>query len=185
MYHWMRTIIQLAASSKLDLTKYRDTIVKVATEHRNPIVQYHAELSQIIGQDAMRIIDSLLQIDGHGLATPTSDITTSVQSSFDLGKNMAVNWYTYLLQLLVLACADCSANPWEMASEMSKHHCSFQENGRENVIQHSMEIMRKTYIAIHTEVEKFKAELIQQCSTDSAERMLLGGLLPPLKTSMD
>ena len=137
--------------------------------------------SQIIGQDAMRNIDLLLQIDRHGLATPTSDITTSVWSSFDLGKNMAVNWYTYLLQLLVLACADCSASPWEMASKMSKHHCSFQENGRENVIQHSMEIMRKTYIAIHTEVEKFKAELIQ----DSAERMLLGGQLPPLKASMD
>ena len=53
MYHWMQTIIQLAASSKLDLTKYRDIIVKVATEHREPIVQYHNELSQIIGQNAI------------------------------------------------------------------------------------------------------------------------------------
>ena len=34
MFHWMRTVIQLAASSKLDLTMYHDIIVKVATEHR-------------------------------------------------------------------------------------------------------------------------------------------------------
>ena len=72
MHHWMRTIIQLAASSKLDLTMYQDIIVKVATEHREPIVRYHNELSQIIGQDAMKTIDSVLKIDK--LATSTSEL---------------------------------------------------------------------------------------------------------------
>jgi len=66
----MRTIIQLAASSRLDLTKYKDAIIKVATDHREPIVQYHDELSKIIGQDAMRNIDSILQIYQQEISKP-------------------------------------------------------------------------------------------------------------------
>ena len=180
MYHWMQTIIQLAASSKVDFTMYRDTIVKVATEHREPIVQYHNELSQIIGQDAMRKVDSVLNIDEHKMTTPTPDATptttTSRQNSFDLTLYLTVYWYAYLLRLLVLAC-DSSANLLEMASKMAEHHCSFHKTNYKNVLECAMEIARKLFITIHAEVEIFKAELIQQCPESSAERTLLSGLL--------
>ena len=180
MHHWMRTIIQLAASSKLDLTMYQDIIVKVATEHREPIVQYHNELSQIIGRDAMRNIDSVLKINK--LATSTSGITpktASVQSNFDLEGYMVTNWYIYLLQLLVLAC-DSSPNSWEIASKTGEHHCSFHKKSHDKIRECGLENARKLFIAIHTEVENFKAELVHQCPESSAERMLLSGLLPPL-----
>ena len=184
MYRWMQTIIQLAASSKLDLTKYRDVIVKVATEHREPIVQYHNELSQIIGQDAMKNIDSILKIDMATSSSDTAHTTASVQNCFDLERYMIVYWYAYLLQLLVLAC-DSSVDPWKMASKMGEHHCRFYEKNSKDVLKCSLEIGRKVLIAVHTEVENFKAELIQQCPESSAERMLLSGLLPPLTTRMD
>ena len=183
MHHWMRTIIQLAASSKLDLRQYQDIIVKVATEHREPIVRYHNELSQIIGQDAMKTIDSILKIDK--LATSTSETTpktASVQSKFDLESYMVVNWYIYLLQLLVLAC-DSSANPWEIASKTGEHHRSFHKKNHNKIGECGLENARKMFIAIRTEVENLKAELIQQCAESSAERMLLSGLLPPLTIS--
>ena len=180
MYHWMRTIIQLAALSKLDLTKYCDTIVKVATEHRESIVRYHNELSQIIGQDAMRKVDLVLKIDEHEITTPMSDATPtttkSVQNSFDIAMYLTVYWYAYLLRLLTLVC-DCSANTWEMASRMVEHHCSFHKTNYKNVLECAMEIARKVFLTIHAEVETFKAELIQQCPQSSAERMLLSGLL--------
>ena len=177
MHHWMRTIIQLAASSKLDLRQYQDIIVKVATEHREPIVRYHNELSQIIGHDAMRKVDLVLKIDEREMEK--SITSTSVQSSFDLERYMVVLWYTYLLQLLVLAC-DSSADPWELASKMGEHHCRFYERNFKGVLNCSLEIARKVLIAVHSEVENFKAKLIQQCPESSAERMLLRGLLPPL-----
>ena len=82
--HWMQTIIQAAASSKLDLTQYRDTIVKVATEHREPIVQYHNELSQIIGQNAMKNVDSVLKIRAHEMTMSTSDITSMYRAVLTL-----------------------------------------------------------------------------------------------------
>ena len=182
MYHWMRTIIHLAASSKLDLTKYRDIIVKVATKHRELIVWYHNELSQIIGQDAMRKVDLVLKIDKHEMEK--SITSTSVQSSFDLERYMVVYWYTYLLQMLVLAC-DSSADPWELASKMGEHHCRFYERNSKDVLKCSLEIAKKVLIAVHSEVESFKAELIQQCPESSAERMLLKGLLPPLTMRTD
>ena len=182
--HWMRTIIQLAASSKLDLTQYRDAIVKVATEHREPIVRYHNELSQIIGQDAMKNVDSVLKIRTHEMTMSTSDITSttsSVQSSFDIESAMVVYYYAYLLQLLVLAC-DGSASPWEMTSKMSEHHCSLFKKNYEDALECSMEIARKLFISVHTEVENFKAKLIQQCPKSSAERMLLSGVLDFIKS---
>ena len=186
MYHWMQTLIQLAASSKLDLSQYRDTIVKVATEHREPIVRYHNELSQIIGQEGMRKVDSVLKIDEHELPTFPSDITptTSVQNSFDLERYMVVTWYAYLLQLLVLAC-ECFSNPWEMASKTSRHRYSFHEKHYKDILECAMEGGRKVLVSIYTEVENLKAELIQQCPESSAERMLLSGLLPPFNTSVN
>ena len=188
MYHWMRTIIQLVASSKLDLTKYRDTIVKVATKHREPIVQYHNELSQIIGQDAMRNVDSVLQIGEHELAkfpsgiAPTS--TTCAQSSFNIEMYIVVKWYAYLVQLLALAC-DSSIKPLEIASKMCEHHYSFHEKHHKDVLECAMDIAKKVFIGIYTEVESFKAGLIQQSPESSAERMLLNGLLPLFNTSTD
>ena len=182
MYRWMQTVIQLVASSKLDLTVYQDIIVKVATEHREPIVRYHNELSQIIGQDAMKKVDSVLKIDEHEMEK--SITFTSVQSSFDLERYMVVYWYTYLLQLLVLAC-DSSADPWKLASKMGEHHCRFYERNSKDVLKCSLEIAKKVLIAVHSEVESFKAELIQQCPESSAERMLLKGLLPPLTMRTD
>ena len=140
---------------------YQDIIVKVATEHREPIVRYHNELSQIIGQDAMKTIDSVLKIDK--LATSTSGTTASVQSKFDLESYMVANWYIYLLQLLVLAC-DSSANPWEIASKTGEHHCSFHKKNHIKIRECGLENARKLFIAIHTEVENLKAELIQQMS---------------------
>ena len=183
MYHWMRTIIQLAASSRLDLTKYKDAIIKVATDHREPIVQYHDELSKIIGQDAMRNIDSILQIHQQEISKPNSEIASTTTSI--LGRYMAVYWYAYLLQLLVLACCGCSTNPLEMAAKMSKFHCRFHENNIKEVLQCGMEITRKVFIAIHTEIERFKSTLIQQCPEPSAERALLNGLLQPVNFSME
>ena len=180
MYQWMRTVIQLAASSKLDLTKYRDIIVKVATEHREPIVQYHNELSQIIGHDAMRKVDLVLKIDEHEITTSMSDATLtttkSVQNSFDVAMYLTVYCYAYLLRLLTLVC-DCSANTWEMASKMAEHHCSFHKTNYKNASECAMKIARKIFLTIYAEVETFKAELIQQCPQSSAERMLLSGLL--------
>ena len=188
MYHWMRTIIHLAASSKLDLTKYRDIIVKVATKHREPIVQYHNELSQIIGQDAMRKVDLVLKIDEHELATFPSDIapasTACAQSSFNIEMYIVVKWYAYLVQLLVLAC-DSSTKPLEIASKMCEHHYSFHEKHHKDVLECAMDIAKKVFIGIYTEVESFKSELIQQSPESSAERMLLSGLLPPFNTSVN
>ena len=45
-----------------------------------------------------------------------------------------------------------------------------------------MEIARKLFIAVHTEVENFKAKLIQQCPESSAERMLFSELLDFIKS---
>ena len=60
--------------------------MKVATEHREPIVGYHNELSQIIGQDAMRKVDTVLNINEHEMTTPNATLTTTTpgQNSFDL-----------------------------------------------------------------------------------------------------
>ena len=91
---------------------------------------------------------------------------------------MVVYYYAYLLQLLVLAC-DGSTIPWEMTSKMSEHH--FKRNYKDS-LECSMEIARKLFIAVHTEVENFKAKLIQQCPESSAERMLLSGLLDFIKS---
>ena len=121
------------------------------------------------------------------MATSSSDTahtTASVQNRFDLERYMIVYWYAYLLQLLVLTC-DSSADPWKMASKMGEHHCRFYEKNSKDVLKCLLEIGRKILIAVHTEVENFKAELIQQCPESSAERMLLSGLLPPLTTRMD
>jgi len=98
---------------------------------------------------------------------------------------MAVYWYAYLLQLLVLACCGCSTNLLEMAAKMSKFHCRFHENNIKEVLQCGMEITRKVFIAIHTEIERFKSTLIQQCPEPSAERALLNGLLQPVNFSVD
>ena len=80
--------------------------MKVATEHREPIVQYHNELSQIIGHDAMRKVDLVLKIDEHEITTPMSDATLtttkSVQNSFDVAMYLTVYCYAYLLRLLYL-----------------------------------------------------------------------------------
>ena len=177
MYQWMQTIIYLAASSKLDLTKHRDIIVKLATEHKEPIVQYHNELSQIIGQDVMRNIDSVLQIDKHEMTSDITSIATSVRSKFELARYMVVHWYAYLLRLLVLAC-DCSASPWEMASRIGERHSSFHDQIDKERFECAMGIASKIFIANHTEVENFKVELIQRCRETSTKRFL-SELLPP------
>lgn len=175
-------------SSRVDLTKYQDEILKVATKHREHIVQYHDELSQIIGQDTMRNIDSVLQIHKQESSTPNSEIaptTTLIQKKFDLGRYIAVSWYAYLLQPVVLACNCSSANPLEMAIKMSGHHCSLHDSNFKDVLQCSMDIARKVFNAIHIEIERFKSELIQQCSEASAERALLNGLLQPVIVGTD
>ena len=178
MLHWMRTIIQLAASSILDLTKYWDTIIKVAANHMEPIVRYHDELSQIIGQDAMRNVDSILQIQKQEVGTPTST-ATHILNSFDHERFMGVFWYAFLLQLVVLAC-DRSSNPCELASKMGERHCRFYVDRRRDVMESSMATACSTMTAIHREVENFKEEVIQKCPKSSAEKSLLNGLLPPV-----
>ena len=180
MVQWIRTIIQLAASSKLDLTRYRNTIIKVAANHREPIVRYHDGLSQIIGRDAMRNVDSVLQIRMEEVTTPTSGTAptaTHVQNSFDLESFMGVLWYAFLLQLVTLAC-DYFSNPRVLASKMGERHCSFGVDRRKDVIESSVATARNVITAIHTEVENFKEEVIQKCPESSAEKALLSGLLP-------
>jgi len=180
MVQWIRTIIQLAASSKLDLTRYRDTIIKVAANHREPIVRYHDGLSQIIGQDAMRNVDSVLHIRMQEVTTPTSGTAptaTHVQNSFDLESFMGVLWYAFLLQLVTLAC-DYFSNPRVLASKMGERHCSFGVDRRKDVIESSVATACNVITAIHTEVENFKEEVIQKCPESSAEKALLSGLLP-------
>ena len=180
MFHWMRTIIQLAASFKLDLTRYQDTIIKVAANHREPIVQYHNELSQIVGQDAMRNVDSVLQIHKQEVVTSVSESAptpTHIQNSFDLERFMGVLWYAFLLQMVVLAC-DHSSNPWELASKMGQHHCSFHVDRQKDVMESSMAGACNVFTAIHTEVENFKEDVIQACPKSSPEKALLSGLLP-------
>ena len=141
----------------------------------------------IIGHNAMRNVDSVLQINKQELVTPASEIApmaAHLQSNFALERFMTVLWYAFLLQLVVLAC-DHSSNPWELASKMGEHHCSYHVDRHEGVMGYSMATAHDVVAAIHTEVENFKGELIQLCPESSAEKALLTGLLPHVATTMD
>lgn len=116
LYQWMSTITQLAVSSRVDLTKYQDEVLKVAAKHREHIVQHHDELSQIIGQDTMRNIDSVLQIHKQESSTPNSEIaptTTLIRKKFDLGRYIAVSWYAYLCNWWCLLATAALRTPWK------------------------------------------------------------------------
>ena len=88
MYHWMRTIIQMAASSRLDLTNHCEDIIAVAVAHREPIVKYHDKFTQILGQDIMKMVDLVLNVSKH-------ETTPSASDAFDHQQYMAVYWYAF------------------------------------------------------------------------------------------
>ena len=83
MYHWMRTLIQLAASSELDLAKYHAHIIRVVTRHREPIIQYYSKFRQLLGRDTLEMVDPILNMPQP--KTSPSEKTTAVTTTIDTG----------------------------------------------------------------------------------------------------
>jgi hypothetical protein len=80
MYHWMRTLIQLAASSKLDLTKYRKHFIRVVTRHREPIIQYYSKFTRLLGRDILRTVDPILNMP-QPETSPSEETTDSTPTT--------------------------------------------------------------------------------------------------------
>ena len=104
MLHWMRTIIQTAASSRLDLTNYCEDIITVAAAHREAIVKHHNKFTQILGQDIMQMVDLVLNIAKHEetLSGNSINSATTAGDAYDLTDNMTVYFYLYLIQLVAI-----------------------------------------------------------------------------------
>ena len=116
MLHWMRTIIQTAASSRLDLTNYCEDIITVAAAHREAIVKHHNKFTQILGQDIMKMVDLVLNIAKHEetLSGNSINSATTAGDAYDLTNNMTVYFYLYLIQLVAIV-HDLAAHAWELA----------------------------------------------------------------------
>ena len=175
MFHWMRTLIQLAASSKLDLTKYHEHIIKVVTRHREPIIQHYSKFTQLLGRDVMKIVDPVLNQPKTSpsekpiTTTPTTDNCTYMESY------LVVYWYMYLLQLVALA--GSSSSQREMAEQFAKIHEEFHQKSYAKIFELAMEVAGKLIIALNELVESFRLEAIQLCPESSAEKLLLSKLL--------
>ena len=194
MFHWMRTLIQLAASSKLDLTKYREHIIKVVKAHEVHIIQYYSIFTRLLGRDLLKTVDPILNMPqpetspseettDSPTTTDTSEETTDKTCTTDTGTRMelylVVYWYMYLLQLVALS-GDSSSTQWEMAERFAKIHEQFHENSYPEILRLSKEeITRKLIIAIYGQVEDFRLQAIE-LSPESAEKTLLSKLLPDI-----
>ena len=182
MYHWMRTLIQLAASSKLDLTRCHEHITKVATRHRETITRYYSKFTQLLGRDILKMVDPILNMpqpktlppEKPTATTPTTDTCTHPEY-------MAVYWYIYLLQLFALA-AGSSSSQREMAKQFAKIHQEFHQNSYAEILKSTMEVAGKLIIAANARVESFRLQAIQLCPESSAEKVLLSKLLPDIDT---
>ena len=183
MLQWLRTIIQMAASSRLDLTKYCEDIITVAAAHRETIIKYHSTFTQILGQDIMKAVDLVLNLPKHEvlLSESSTNAATSASDAFDHPEYMAVYWYLYLLQLVALAC-NSSSNPLELAKHFSSLHKTFQESSHTKVVESCMGVASKMAAAAHTRAEDLRTKAIQLCPKASAERLLLSRILPDLDT---
>ena len=180
MYHWMRTLIQLAASSKLDLTRYHEHIIKVVTRHREPIIQYYSKFTQLLGRDILKMVDPILNMpQPKTISSEKPTATTETCTRQEL--YMAVYWYMYLLQLVALA-AGSSSSQWEMAKQFAKIHQEFHQNSYAEALKSSMEVAGKLIIATNARVESFRLQAIQLCPEPSAENVLLSKLLPDIDT---
>jgi hypothetical protein len=171
MYHWMRTIIQMAASSRLDLTKYCEDIITVAAAHREAIVKNHNKFTQILGQEIMKMVDAVLNIAKHEVSS-----SDSASDAFDHPEYMAIYWYLYLLQLVAFTCKS-SSSPWELAKRFAGLHTMFHQSNHSKVLQSSIGVVSKMVTAAHTRVEDLRAKAIQLCPEASAERLLLSRIL--------
>ena len=175
MLHWMRTIIQMAASLRLDLTKYCESIISVAASHREAIVKYHDKFTLILGQDIMKMVDPVLNLSKHKVSLSTN-AAASASDAFDQPEYTTVYMYLYLLQLVALAC-NSSSNPWELAKCFSSLHETFQERSHAGLLESTMGMASKMVTAVHTRVEDLRAKAIQLCPKASAERLLLSRIL--------
>ena len=178
MYHWMRTLIQLAASSKLDLTKYHERIIKVATTHREPIIRHYSKFTQLLGRDIMKMVDPILNQPPSKKPTAATSITDTCTH---MELYMAVYKYMYLLQLVALA-GGSSSSQWEMAEQFAKIHEEFHQNSYAEIFKSSMEIAGKLIIAANAQVESFRLQAIQLCPESSVEKVLLSKILPDIDT---
>ena len=184
MLHWMRTIIQMAASSRLDLTKYCEDIITVAAAHREVIVKNHNKFTQILGQEIMKVVDLVLNIPKHEetLSGYSMNAATYAGDAFDHPDSMAVYFYLYLIQLVVLACnSSRSSSPWELAKYFSSAQQVFGKSYIRN-LKVAMEVASKTVTAVHTRVEDLRAKAIHLCPEASAERLLLSRILQDVDT---
>ena len=181
MYHWMRTLIQLAISSKLDLTKYHEHITKVVTRHREPIIRYYSKFTQLLGRDTLKMVDPILNMpQPKTLPSEKPTDTTPTTNAYDHLEYIAVYWYMYLLQLVALA-AGSSSNQWEMAEQFAKIHQEFHQNLSTEILKSTMEVARKLITAANARVESFRLQAIQLCPESSAEKVLLSKLLPEIE----
>ena len=180
MYQWMRTLIQLAASSKLDLTKYRKHFIRVVTRHREPIIQYYSKFTRLLGRDILRTVDPILNMP-QPETSPSEETTDSTPTTdtYDHLEYMAVYWYMYLLQLVALTC-DSSSSQWEMAEKLAKIHLECHLNSTAEIFKASMEVAGKLITATNARVESFRLRAIQLCPESSAEKLLLSKLLPDI-----
>ena len=181
MYHWMRTLIQLAASSKLDLTKYHEHIVKIVTRHREPITRYYSKFTQLLGRDTLKMVDPILNTpQPKTLPSEKPTATTPTTNAYNHLEYMAVYWYMYLLQLVALA-GRSSSSQWEMAEQFAKIHQEFHQNLSVEILKSTMEIVGKVITAANARVESFRLQAIQLCPESSAEKVLLSKLLPDIE----
>ena len=175
MYHWMRTLIQLAASSKLDLTKYYNNIMKIVAKHREPIIKYYNKFTQLLGKDVLEMVDPALNSPQNSpmiISAPTSN-------TIDHLEYMAVYWYMYLLQLVEFACNSCR-RPWEIAERFANVHHEFHQSSYSEVLKSSMVIGQKMVTTAHAQVENLRLQAIGICPKSSAESILLSQLLPDI-----
>ena len=183
IYHWMRTLVQLAISSKLDLTRYHEHIIKVVTRHREPIIQYYSKFTQLLGRDILKMVDPILNMP-QSKTLPSekpTDTTPATDTCTHMEVFMAVYWYMFLLQLVALA-AGSSSSQWEMAEQFAKVHQEFHQNSYAETPKSSMEVAGKIIVAANTQVESFRLHAIQLCPESSAEKVILRKLLPDTTT---
>ena len=180
MYHWMRTLIQIAASSKLDMTMYHDNIMKIVSEHREPIIKCYSIFTQLLGKDVMKMVDPVLNMPQQTVPSerPT---TTPTTDNYTMVEYMTVYMYMYLLQLVALT-GSSSSSQWEMAERFASIHQVFHENYYAQALKSSMEVARKIITATHAQVKNFKQHVIQLCPNSLAERFLISKLLSDVDT---
>ena len=91
----------------------------------------------------MKTVDIVLNIPKHeeALSGNSTNTETSVSDTFDHVDNIAIYFYSFLMQLVVLACnSSRSSSPRELARHFSRVQQVFYSSGYKRDLKASMEV---------------------------------------------